>query len=113
MDTVAIEKAGLKPLRATLDSVSAIGDRRQLAQFLGSTLRADVDALNNTNFYTENLLGLWVAQDLDDPTQYSPFLLQGGLACPTAATTWIPRPPWARSARSISSTLPLCSNSPA
>ena len=82
MDTVAIEKAGLKPLRATLDSISAISDRRQLAQFLGSTLRADVDALNSTNFYTENLLGLWVAQDLDDPTQYSPFLLQGGLGLP-------------------------------
>src|SRR4029079_8008441 len=58
MDTGAIEKAGLKPLRATLDSISAIRDRRQLAQFLGSTLRADVDALNSTNFYTENLLGL-------------------------------------------------------
>ncbi len=82
MDTVAIEKAGLKPLRATLDSISAIRDRGQLAQFLGSTLRADVDALNSTNFYTENLLGLWVAQDLDDPTQYSPFLLQGGLGLP-------------------------------
>src|SRR3954454_3140388 len=82
MDTVAIERAGLKPLRATLDSISAIRDRRQLAQFLGSTLRADVDALNSTNFYTENLLGLWVAQDLDDPTQYSPFLLQGGLGMP-------------------------------
>lgn len=82
MDTVAIEKAGLKPLRATLDSISAITDRRQLAQFLGSTLRADVDALNSTNFYTGNLLGLWVAQDLDDPTQYSPFLLQGGLGLP-------------------------------
>ena len=50
--------------------------------FLGSTLRADVDALNNTNFYTENLFGLWVAQDLDDPTHYSPFLLQGGLGMP-------------------------------
>ena len=49
---------------------------------LGSTLRADVDALNNTNFYTENLFGLWVAQDLDDPTHYSPFLLQGGLGMP-------------------------------
>jgi putative endopeptidase len=82
MDTTAIERAGLKPLKATLDSIAAINDRRQLAQFLGSTLRADVDALNSTNFYTENLLGLWVAQDLDDPTQYSPFLLQGGLGLP-------------------------------
>jgi putative endopeptidase len=82
MDSTTIEKAGLKPLQATLDSISAIQDRKQLAQFLGSTLRADVDALNSTNFYTENLLGLWVAQDLDDPTQYSPFLLQGGLGLP-------------------------------
>ena len=49
---------------------------------LGSTLRADVDVLNTTNFYTENLFGLWVAQDLDDPTHYSPFLLQGGLGMP-------------------------------
>ena len=31
------------------------------------------------NFDTDNLFGLWVAQDLDDPTRYAPFLLQGGL----------------------------------
>jgi putative endopeptidase len=82
MDTTAVDAAGFRPLQSTLDSIAAIGDRKQLAHFLGSTLRADVDALNSTNFYTENLLGLWVAQDLDDPTQYSPFLLQGGLGLP-------------------------------
>jgi putative endopeptidase len=82
MDTTAIETAGLTPLRPTLDSIAEIHDRRGLARFLGSTIRADVDALNNTNFYTENLLGLWVAQDLDDPSHYSPFLLQGGLGMP-------------------------------
>ena len=82
LDTTAIETAGLAPLRPTLDSIAAINDRHGLARFLGSTLRADVDALNNTNFYTENLFGLWVAQDLDDPAQYSPFLLQGGLGMP-------------------------------
>ncbi|HET6779159.1 MAG TPA: M13 family metallopeptidase [Gemmatimonadales bacterium] len=82
MDTVAIEAAGLKPLKATLDSIAAIRDRKALARFLGSTLRADVDAFNATNLYTDNLLGLWVAQDLDDPSQYSPFLLQGGLGMP-------------------------------
>jgi putative endopeptidase len=82
MDSAAIEAAGLKPLRSTLDSIAAIKDRKELARFLGSTLRADVDALNATNFYTENLFGLWVAQDLDDPDQYSPFLLQGGLGLP-------------------------------
>ena len=82
MDTTAIEAVGLKPLRPTLDSIAAIHDRKDLARVLGSTLRDDVDALNNTNFYTPNLLGLWVAQDLDDPTHYSPFLLQGGLGMP-------------------------------
>ncbi len=79
MDTTAIDAAGLTPIRPLLDSIAAIVDRRDLARSLGSTLRADVDVLNNTNYYTENLFGLWVAQDLDDPTRYSPFLLQGGL----------------------------------
>jgi putative endopeptidase len=82
MDSTAIDSAGLTPLKATLDSITAIRDRKDLAHFLGTTLRADVDAINATNFYTENLLGLWVAQDLDDPAHYSPFLLQGGLGMP-------------------------------
>jgi putative endopeptidase len=82
MDTAAIDAAGLKPLQPALDSIAAIRDRKDLARVLGSGLRADVDALNATNFYTENLFGLWVAQDLDDPTHYSPFLLPGGLGMP-------------------------------
>jgi predicted metalloendopeptidase len=82
MDTVAIEKLGLTPLKPTLDSIAAIADRKALSRFLGSTLRADVDAFNATNFYTPNLFGLWVAQDLDDPAHYSPFILQGGLTLP-------------------------------
>jgi putative endopeptidase len=82
MDSTAIDAAGLTPLRPTLDSIAAISDRTQLARMLGSTVRADVDMLNNTNVYTENILGLWVAQDLDDPSHYSPFLLQGGLGMP-------------------------------
>jgi putative endopeptidase len=82
MDTTAIEASGLKPLGPTLDSIRAIHDRTALARFLGSTLRADVDAINATDLYTDNLFGLWVAQDFDDPTRYSPFLLQGGLGMP-------------------------------
>jgi predicted metalloendopeptidase len=82
MDTTAIDAAGLEPLQPALDSIAAIRDRTDLARVLGSGLRADVDVLNNTNVYTENLFGLWVAQDLDDPTHYSPFLLQGGLGMP-------------------------------
>ncbi|HYL02922.1 MAG TPA: M13 family metallopeptidase [Steroidobacteraceae bacterium] len=82
MDEARIEKLGLTPLEPELARIDAISDRRQLAQALGATLRSDVDVLNNTNLHTENLFGLWVAQDLDDPTHYSPFLLQGGLVMP-------------------------------
>jgi predicted metalloendopeptidase len=82
LDEAAIEAKGLLPLRPTLESLAAIAEPLALARTLGGTLRADVDVLNNTNFYTANLFGLWVAQDLDDPSRYSPFLLQGGLGMP-------------------------------
>jgi predicted metalloendopeptidase len=82
MDEAGIEKRGLAPLQATLDRIAAIQNRQDLARVLGGTLRADVDALNSTNFHTENLFGLWVAQSLDDPSRYEPFLLQGGLGMP-------------------------------
>ena len=45
-------------------------------------MRADVDVFNATSLHTPNILGLWVAQDLDDPSQYSPFLIQGGIVMP-------------------------------
>jgi putative endopeptidase len=82
MDEGRIESLGLKPLAPELARVEAIRDRRELAAALGATLRADVDVLNSTSLHTENLFGLWVAQDLDDPSRYSPFLLQGGLVLP-------------------------------
>jgi predicted metalloendopeptidase len=82
MDDASIEKLGLKPLEPQLRQIAAIGDRKTLARVLGSQLRADVDVLNNTEVYTEKLFGLWVAQDLEDPTRYAPFLLQGGLGMP-------------------------------
>jgi len=82
MDEDGIEAKGLAPLRPKLDEVARIADKRQLAQYLGTTLRADVDVLNATTLYTDNIFGLWVAQDLDEPTRYSPFLLQGGLGMP-------------------------------
>ena len=82
MDEARIEQLGLKPLAAALARIDTIADRSQLAQALGQQLRADVDVLNSTNFYTQNLFGLWVAQDLDTPASYSPFLLQGGLVMP-------------------------------
>ena len=82
MDEAGIESKGLEPLEPALRSIDAIADRAGLARALGATLRADVDVLNNTTLHTQNFLGLWVAQDLDDPTRYVPFLLQGGLGMP-------------------------------
>jgi predicted metalloendopeptidase len=82
MDSTAIERAGVAPLKPALDSIAAISDRTALARYLGTTLRADVDIFNATNLYTPNLLGLWIAQDLDDPSHYSSFLVQGGLIMP-------------------------------
>ncbi len=82
MDEASIEKLGLAPLGAQLREIDAIRDRKSLSRVLGRQLRADVDVLNSTQLYTGNLLGLWVAQDLDDPSRYAPFLLQGGLGMP-------------------------------
>jgi putative endopeptidase len=82
MDEEGIESKGLSPLEPMERAVAAISDPAGLARYLGGTLRADVDVLNSTNFYTDNIFGLWVAQDLDDPSHYAPFLLQGGLGMP-------------------------------
>jgi endothelin-converting enzyme/putative endopeptidase len=82
MDEAAIETKGLTPLRPHLEAIAAIRDRRELAHALGETLRADVDALNNTNFHTENLFGLWVAPGFNDSEHYTAYLMQGGLQLP-------------------------------
>ncbi len=82
MDEAAIEAKGLEPLRPHLEAIAAIRDKRELARALGASLRADVDALNNTNFHTPNLFGLWVAPDFNDSEHYAAYLLQGGLQMP-------------------------------
>ncbi len=85
MDEAGIEAAGLAPLKPALARIAAISDKHDLARALGGTLRADVDALNNTIFYTENVFGLWVAPGFDDPDHYHAYLLQGGLGLPDRA----------------------------
>ncbi len=85
MDEAAIEARGAAPLRPLLAKIAAIGDKAALTRALGATLRADVDPLNDTNFYTENLFGLWVSKGLHDPSHNVPYLLQGGLGMPDRA----------------------------
>jgi putative endopeptidase len=82
MDESGIEARGMNPLRPRLAAIATIADRAGLARALGARLRADVDPLNATNFETENLFGLFIAQGLEDPTRYTPYLLQGGLGMP-------------------------------
>ncbi len=79
MDEQTIEKKGLDPLRLVLQQIDAIADKRALATWIGQHLRADVDPLNMTNFHTDRLFGVWVAQNLNDPSHNVPYLLQGGL----------------------------------
>jgi predicted metalloendopeptidase len=85
VDTAAIEAAGLAPLAPALARIDAIGDRTALARHLGAALRADVDVLNRGDLHTDNLFGLWVEENFDDPTRYVPILLQGGIALPDRA----------------------------
>ncbi len=82
MDEGAIDARGLTPIKAQLASIDKIQTQADLSTALGATLRADVDALNNTNFHTANILGLWVAPGFNDPDHYAPYLMQGGLELP-------------------------------
>ncbi len=82
MDEAEIEKKGLTPLQLHLQKIDTIRDKKELARALGETLRADVDALNNTNFHTPSLFGLWVAPGFNDSEHYFPYLMQGGIELP-------------------------------
>ena len=82
MDEAGIEQRGLAPIQPELEKVAAISDVAALSRYLGGQVRADTDPLNATNFYTENLFGLFVAQGLEDPSKNVGYLMQGGLGMP-------------------------------
>jgi len=82
MDEKAIDEKGLTPIQPLLKNIADISNKKELAFALGQTLRADVDALNNTNFHTPHLFGLWVAGGFNDSDHYAAYLLQGGLQLP-------------------------------
>jgi putative endopeptidase len=79
MDTANIEKRGLEPLQEKLREIEKIESKGDLARVLGKRLRADVDPLNATQPWTENLFGVWVTQALSEPDRTVPYLLQGGV----------------------------------
>ncbi len=82
MDEAGIEARGIAPVQPELDAIAAIGDAGALAKALGGQLRADVDLLNATDTYTDRLFGLWVTQDINEPSRVAPYLVQGGLGMP-------------------------------
>ncbi len=82
MDEAGIEAKGLTPLKPQLDAIAALKDKDGLAKLLGADLRADTDPLNDTNFQTDHLMGIWVSQSLFEPSQVVPYLMQGGLGLP-------------------------------
>ncbi len=82
MDEAGIEAKGLTPLKGDLDAIAGVSDKGSLSAYLGTTLRADVDALNSTNFYTDHIFGVWITQGFEDPDHNVPYLLQGGLGMP-------------------------------
>jgi len=81
-NTAAIDAAGMAPIQADLARFNAITNRQQLSRVLGEQVRADVDPLNATNFFTENLFGIFVTQGLATPGEVLPYILQGGLGLP-------------------------------
>jgi endothelin-converting enzyme/putative endopeptidase len=85
MNEGAIEKNGLAPIKPMLAKIDGIKDKAGLVRALGESLQADVDPLNATNFFTENVFGLWVSPGLHDPAHNVPYLLQGGLGMPDRA----------------------------
>jgi len=82
LDENAIEKRGLAPVKTDLAGINAIKTKADLARVLGSQLRADVDPLNATNFYTDRLFGVFISADFNNPKKNVPYLLQGGLGMP-------------------------------
>lgn len=82
MDTKAIDSAGMKPVAADIARFAAITDKASLSKVLGEQTRVDVDPLNATNFFTENLFGIFVTQGLATPGEVIPYMLQGGLGMP-------------------------------
>ena len=82
MDDASIEAHGLAPIAPELARIAKIADARALATYLGSELRADVDALNSGNVHTDRLFGVYVDGDLNAPSKNAAYLMQGGLGRP-------------------------------
>ena len=75
----AIEAKGLAAIKPQLDSIEQIRDRTALTRFLGRTMPADVDPLNNGIYRSSHVLGFAVQLSIHGEKIYDVFLVQGGL----------------------------------
>ena len=85
LDQDAIDRRGLAPLQAELAAIGKVRDRTSLARYIGGTLRADVDVLNDGDLDTDHLFGLYLERDFAVPAKYAGVLMQGGLMLPDRA----------------------------
>jgi len=85
LDQDAIDRRGLAPLQADLAAIGKIRGRTSLARYIGGTLRADVDVLNDGDLDTDHLFGLYLERDFAVPAKYAGVLMQGGLMLPDRA----------------------------
>jgi len=82
VDVGQIEQLGMQPMHQELQQIEQLNSKKALAAALGASVRTDVDPLNASDFYTENLFGIFVSQGLTTPGVVMPYLLQGGLGLP-------------------------------
>jgi len=71
MDSAAIDKAGLTPLKAQLDAVAALKDKRALVELMGAWQSVVSMPMN-----------LGAGQDFKNPGIYMSFVFQSGLGLP-------------------------------
>jgi putative endopeptidase len=82
VDTAAIDKAGIAPLKGDLAKYKAIKDKAALVRVLGEQTESDLDLFNNNNdMATENLFGLFITKALKSD-EVVPYIYQGGIALP-------------------------------
>ena len=113
MDEAAIEAKGIAPLADALTAIAAIADRRSARRvdrpraFAPTSIRSTPPTSTPTA-----LFGLWISPDLNDPSRYVPYLLQGGLGLPDREYYLDNRRAWRPSAGATAPTSPPCSSSP-
>jgi putative endopeptidase len=82
-DETTINARGLRPVLPLLRSIAAVDSKRVLAQYLGRTMRADVDPLNWGVYTSRRLFGLAVQHGIHGQGRHFAYLLQGGLGLPS------------------------------